>query len=1081
MSTLVQGVLADNSVSPDVDIQEFKKDSVRSHLKNAINKKAIPSRQQQSIRKLFQPVVVDQAKSTSSDNFLAYEVAKLANKLDAFEKNAKLLEKNKQEEKTLDLEKKISKITEDRLQYLEKLQHEQEQWKSQYFQTIKKLNNMGVYQDPPQSVNSQAPNYFSSSPAYHKAMLDDKQLLLQTPLPRKHAPKPTSEPGNGKFLQDILDQCNASSPDMSMQNRIGPVDTVPVRLTEPFAGRHPNLNITSIPSPVKPSAAEIVAKEIESEAERKTISEKFPNSISEYFPGGQASPVSHLLTKTVPHSSLVSDFRSKLRQLVKMRSNLESNLQAVQTKPKLNDIATAALVEAYEDDDAMVIDNEKKCLIQKLVDEQICIETASIKEDVAIELKEQHVKSKKLTKYIKPTFSNQKPVPNQPNKSAPAPKKKKKKQLKFQYQSKENEKFKNADDSLITHVYGKAEYHPHRTTVHNPFMHISPIKSPKFRNKRALQSVPATYVRSEKTQTHPNSPTVLKSKYLAPTAIALGPPRIHENEPDPIIVPAAKPVIMMPESSPKKSPILVKRVEIIDKPDKLPGADTVCECSLTETPPCETELQVCGQGTPTAKIITCPKRRSPSPASATCDEKIETECAQDKVKCWIEQEIMSRIVRQLYKGSSEGRDETSVVDEDTLRNLVENEVLIHIREQLQKARVTSDVCETKPKTLSSPGLCPLTPVPTPCCSPCLSEKSCSTHYSTMKTPPLSSESSVEEEPCSQVSIHSPEPSSAHEPEPDIVPLPTPAATPVPSPEASSHEPISSVESLPSFPDPWEGKIPKEDLEIDQAQAKTAPVLAPEPIPTDLVVRTLTPKPEKVLLSSLSESSSSEESTSEDKPISEGQLIIEHGEMRVKRRPLRIPESLAELVNENTMRDVPDLEPISEGEFRPFPRGPMIPTKFVNFVEDDPTAIYARPRKPAATSESEELSVGEIPSKRNKFNKWKASRKASSTSSPQSKPNDDPSLSVGDLNSTDAHSSVLEDLAPNVIMVTSATPRNSIPFNRGPGQEVLAVEESEVILMDSLDAIVAKPRSQMTLTLPSTEAVGVASDTDDVSM
>ena len=1063
MAGLVQGVLENNSVTPDVDIQEFTSDSAREHLKNAMDKSCATDRKVVGCKIKVRGMGAAQScvlKKQKLEGNLAFEVAKLSSKMDNFEKNTKLFEQNQREERTLELEKRMNKITDERLQYLEKLQHEQEQWKSQYFNTIKKLNDM------------QGSLVTKPAPVPRATTTESKQSLLETPLPRKIIPQPTSSAqlGKGQFLRDILDQYNASTPNLSRN-----VDTIPVRLNEepPVWNHSKKVTPVAPPSPIKPSASELIAKEIENEAERKQISEKFPNSISEYLPMSTITPVSHLLTKTIPSSSLVSEFRGKLRKLIEMRANLENNLRAVQGKPKLTDVATATLLQQVDDDCFLSAQEEKLCWIKKLVDEEIALNMVKVKEDVAAELMEN-----KKKKSAKPYRLAKKSESNKPPSAKKGILENKKKAVKQKPAIKKRQsQYDDADESVVTHVYGKAEYHPHRTTVHKPFMHVvSPIKSPKFRTKRALQAVPANYVRSEKTQTRTNfdTPTILRSKYLAPTAISLGPPQIHENDLDPIVVPAAKPVVVVP-----KSPCPLKKIEIIQEPDELPGNETLFDTCNLDASSCEEEVQLDGEGGhkffSASKPVSSPCKRK-SPLKVRCKSPEQPKegniCAQEKMKCWIEQEIMSRILSQLYPAATNQETQTVNLQTDTMKKLIEDEIQAQIRQRLLQ--------RVKPKApepvLSSPQIVTPLPTPQPTPTPSISEKSEISHHS-VKTPSLSAESSVVETEVEPSSLApSPEVTASHEEE--IIHLPTPQKTPVPSPTVSV---VVSEKNELEITDPWEGKNPEEVLQLIQSPVKLPQRLAPEPELTDLVVRTLTPPPPpKARSLTSSESSSSDDSLrTDDKTISEGQLVIEHGEMRLrKKKPIKMPENMDDLLDQNTLRDVADLEPISEGELRKT-RAPIIPTRFANVVLDDPTDIYARPRKPAATSDHEDLSVGEIPGKkRKKFNKWKASKQSPGVSPSQVRSTAEEPLSVNDLDSTSVDSpSVSMELAPNVIMVTSATPRAS-HTHQGGSEEF---GKSDNFVRDSLDDPQVKSRNPMTLTIPSTDPLSGASDTDDISV
>ena len=1100
MSSLVQGVLSSNSVSPDVNIQEYRSNFSREQLKHAINKSFIQNKNNKvpiissaktkikSIQSI-KPKLTEKNTNLADNNQFALELAKISTKLENLEKHSKLLEGKYKEERTLELEKKMNEITEERLKYLEKLQHEQEQWKSQYFQTIKKINEA---------------NYITSVAVTNKGNCHDSNVkhqfvqnssnkksdILKTPMPRKIIPQPCSEQvGNGKFLQDILDQYSASTPNISHSKNIGPIDTIPVRLSDSQMHINDNINLAAIPpSPIKPSKQELVEKEIEDEAERKKISEKFPVSISEYLPVTHMSPVSQTLIKTVPQSSVVADFRQQLRKLIEIRSNLENNLQAVQRKPKLDNIATAALLEQLNDDDNwLAIGNEKMCWIQKLVDEQIVLNEAKIKEEVANELKnKKFTKSKQL---VSNNYKRNQTVKNlKPKKSEIQSKKRPTKSKVENYMKLP---FEKADESAITHIYGKAEYHPHRTTVHNPFMHISPIKSPKFRTKRVLHAVPATYVRSEKTQTC-SSPTLIKSKYLAPTAISLGPPCIHENDPDPIIVESPKPIKVVPRSCPQQ------KVEVICCPN-CNGCG--CPCCID----CKKEVKLHGaaecmlspKSLSAKKVSPCIIKKT-TPDCKKVSESIGPVCDAEKVKCWVEHEIMAKILTELYPSQSNQNTQTADFSDSYIKTLVEDELRLKIQQKL----LQRSLYEKKKLDVLPPANLQ-TPLPTPQPSPSVSEaeSSIATQHQ-IETPPLSVGMSAAESECicevPETSETPDPPSSEQEFEATIVP--TPQETPASSPEVSEKRPTPEpVKSELTFTDPWEGKPPKEDWILPQP-FKVTQQLAPEPEAKNLVVQIITPPPASEKNSFSSESSSSEEnSKSEDKSISQGQLLIEHGEMKPKKRlPLNVPCNLENLVNQSTLRDVPDIEPISEGEFRPNIQPSVMPKKLFNYVEDDPTSVYAHPRYPGTkTPEPDELSVGEIPDKkqRNRFERWKASKQASIASLshiktgnnslsavniPQEK--NDNSLAIDDLNSTSLDSASLsEGLAPNVIRVTSANPHTLEGFQNNPLGIKSYGTGLDSAAKNSLGNILpVKPRSQMNFILPTTDPVSGASDTEDIS-
>lgn len=1121
MSSLTQGVLSNNSVGADVNIEEFTDKHSREQLKKAVNKSLVvdknrPLLKSKSSRSVLyaQPKIIAKSGNSYSDGCLAFEIAKISNKLESLEKNTKLFEDRRKDEKTLELERKINDITEDRLKYLEKLQHEQEQWKSQYFQTIKKMNEAKISTPTVSTVKSDNFSHDQINVGRrHTEKFDKKQDILKTPMPRNTIPKPTTSEqiGNGQFLRNILDQYSASTPNISHSKNIGPIDTIPVRLSDSHLPLNPNTSSSLLPtppSPIKPSKQELIEKEIESEAERRKISEKFPNSISEYLPVAHTSPISQILTKTIPRSSVVADYRQQLRKLVEMRSNLENNLQAVQKKPNLDNIAAAALLEQLDDDDDqwLVIGNEKLCWIQKLVDEQIELNRAKVKEEVAVELKAKKSSKSKPVVSARYRKSREPKKVEEPKKLDSQPKKKLTKPKTTNYF---NSEFEHADEGTVTHVYGKAKYHPHRTTVHDPFMHITPIKSPKFRTKRALQAIPASYVRSEKTQTHP-SPTLVKSRHLAPTAISLGPPCIYDNDPKPIVVKSPKRCVVV------KKPCPLQKVEICK--DVCCPCCLGCGCSCCNDCCLDEEKEICigreekcilspecpsNTCKPCKPVEPCILKKVISPCKKVCEpvepciikkvispckkvcEPIGPICEADKVKCWVEQEIMSKILTQVYPCKSSPCAKTLKKSKCCVKDAIEDEIRAKIQLRLLHRSLN------RPKT-TEPPVDPSTPLPTPQPSPSTSVSEAP--KVNIRTP----SSSIESECICNISesTQAPDIPSSHE---EVIDVQTPEETPVPSPEVSVKEPKSEKSEL-TFTDPWEGKRPNEHW--TNQRPKPSKQFAPDPDPTNLVVRTLTPPPAPQKHSFSSESSSSDDSfKSADRTISQGQLIIEHGEMKPKKRlPLQVPENLEELVNQSTLRDIANIDPISEGEFHPKLRPHVIPKKQFNYVEDDPTNIYARPRYPGTHApEPDDLSVGEIPEKtqRNRFERWKASKKTSTagldsvqaTTVPPSQPNDQPqqlleaetegdddtSLAVDDLNSTSAgidSATLSEGMVPNIIKVTSATPRTMQEFQNNP----LGLRHNTTSNLHPL-----RSKNQMVLSLPTTEPMsGASDDTDDIS-
>ncbi|XP_076807018.1 uncharacterized protein LOC143450383 [Clavelina lepadiformis] len=1109
MPALSQGILANNSITPDVEIKACQNVPVREKLlvikEKQEAKKASSTKPEITHKEVCfeRPYLTGPPKSSSSHNSaLLLEVAKLSEKVESLAKNSKLQNKTLAEQRTLELEKKLTEVTDERLNYLEKLQQDQEKWKAQYLKTIERLNEPVQPAKIATGKNSLRPYPVCKESTTPITMPAEKESLLVTPLPRKEPPKPTSsmQPGNGQFLKDILDQCSASTPNLAQSSKADlrqqSLSQIPIKSNLFGSGLQP--------SPIlhKPTSSQAVAKQNENDLERRQIAEKFPCSFTDYLPVSNATPVSRTLTKTVPQSSLVEEFRGKLQKLVEMRSNLENNLATVQRKQKVSNFAVAALANQMKDNDLALCDDDtlKKYWIEKIVDEEISANLEKVKQEVADE-----IKNKKSNKPKKPGTFVKKPEPKCGGSTSKQDKKVKTKtkqhlsktRARFATDVKTKDEYQNADESLATHVYGKADYHPHRTTVHQPFMHVSPIKSPKFRTKRALQAIPAHYVRSEKSQTS-SSPVAVHGRFLAPTAISLGPPRIHEGEPDPLVIPPAKPTVVV--SSTKKPAQKKrqetpepkeKRIEIISPDEDLPGNFTALDSrELGKVDVAGDEVLLDGEGGKKPPPVNAPPPPPPKPSPPKIDlnSLMKQRSDEEQMKRWVEQEIMAQVLQQLFPEAAEQEAQTPDFDADHIKDMVEEELRRKVEEHLRNRQTPKTPEEDVEEII------PETPIPTPSSTPTQSihEDPSTVSIHVMKTPSMSPQSSITESPKSEAtSLRTPSIESEHE----ITLIPTPAATPVASsPEVSiKDESIvdsvkeSSVSSRESLPDPWEGKSPDEDLHLHK-QHHPDLISAPEPTPTEIVVRTVTPPPgPKVVYSPTSSESSSSETRTDDKTISEGQLLVEHGEMIPKKKqPLMVPHELEDYVNQQTLRDANeiDFDPTSEGEFRPQLHPPYVPKKSSNYVVDDPAGVYSRPRKPLNASNSEDLSVGEVPlEKKEKFRRWRASRRSPTSSPPQAAGRVDATLSVGDLeDSSLASSSHSLGIAPDVIMVTSATPRpapRSLHFD--PSNDRLEATQSDILLKDSLDDPLPRPRNQMTLTLPSTDPASMASDTDDISV
>ncbi|XP_077967999.1 uncharacterized protein LOC120326220 isoform X3 [Styela clava] len=1190
---------------------------------------------------------------------LESQVKRLTEKLDELEKQKQQQETSRQQDRADDLERKLEQLTAQRLRSLEQLQEQQAAWQTHFLRVIGSIQNS---QDKLSSAAIEKRNFLQAGGRNVRFNgLQESPNVLQTPAPRTQAPLPIDtkktakgmSPGNGYLLKNILEQMDVSTPGPSpaipdrMKSLRDPLaDLTPVRgptekLREKISrdGTTNGVNMTSTPQVEQETRVAVLKarKEAEKEAERLEILRKFPNSLSVYMiqdPGMPSEVSAPALQKAGPSTNTkpqqADDMWKVLEDLQTKRKYLDENLEAVERGRGGENIAAKVDFEIMsknpKSDPALV----EKLRIRKMVDEQIKGLETQIKEEVVKVQSRTNLgrgrggrlpKAKPGArvdtglrkkqpfqpkgKFVKSTKSSLKPV--RARSSSP------------RTHFNTDETVCPDDEEFVTHVYGRADYHPRRSTVHNPYIHVNtPVKQPTFRKKQAVEVVKANLIRSAKTQTSPGASQQQSQYYFSPSAspvnppisvsptpgqlipmaIPLGAPKmsdghepapllIHQTDPRYVTLTTGSPVpkrtirVYNPATDGLRKPntavisvrgedgpdLSVRKLDNIDidtpdvseanlppamtmihQPEGLPGSSVLSRHDQDESEGTDGSLHIELRGGSEAQVEyhgpTFPPVAPPDPrhlnASDIADEIDKHEIEAETVR-WVEQEILARILSELYPpgsqkiqdaGPVEDRDsdqpvgdQSSVllnpeslqlfidaglpIDEATVGRLVEEELVKILREMIRRPAHDQS---TRPKTpISQPAPAPRvhtyqvpTPLPTPEPSPVTSVSERPIGH--LHTPSLTPESSMAE----SLPPREPSPVSSPEPRPPTpkaesppktpeeitlvqTPEATPPSTPTPEPVLPS-TPISERTKTPvpvtpplEFPDPWGGtQFPlPEEIGANLRQGKPT-TFAPPPDPIDLVVRTVTPPPSTPPDRSLSEPDST--TTSSDRgesSISEGQLVISHGEMKPKMKRGHLPEIIEELFGDedversmkfqSTLRDVNDLqdyEPYSDGEVRLNMRPAMIarvaghdkpdrrPYPRDSPPGDDPAGPYTRPRHPLPSeSEGDDLSVGEvkprtIESRRDKFRKWRQERSPiyshslstkEKKSSAKPKQQDESILPGSPLSMEDLHkrdqsiessepdsdrssrvSEPEENFGGNVIVVTPASSKKKLP-------------------------------------------------------
>nr|XP_002121173.1 TALPID3 protein [Ciona intestinalis] len=951
------------------------------------------------------------------------------------------------------------------------------------------------------------------------------------------------------------------------------------------------------------------AHDLEREIERQEISKQFPGSLSEYLQLQPTSAETACLPLTVKKTVKTSDgylFRAKLKELERIRRTLDGNISVAQRGQEniFSDMLNTENQESSEN------------RARKLVNEAISAVSPEIKQEVILELEAEKKKSK-FTNAKASAMRKQDTHPHSSEKNKKIafgktlkvknsvtthPIKKSEKRLKkSNIKTTDNEIYET--EPVVTHVYGKGGYHTHRSTVHQPYFHTgSPFKQPKFRTKRAIEHIPVSYVKSEKSQTvscntqqipsyyfnpsSPVSPLKIKTQStpgnLLPLAVALGPPKIIENSPVPVIVPInnevdspPKPVVI--KLSEKPSPTPVANIEISKNIDTSVSYDSSIVKTEDDDQHDLTPVQLDGskkkenKGEKLPLLVTSTQPVMPS---ANLAERISQEEAENYTKHWVEQEIMARILHELYKPKPQGTeasfcenfldkpikylvDPGREIDRPLLQNLIEEEIRDMIRTMTTKKEPSSEQAisqnESVDQTPTQPRIpvVPVTPAPSPPHSPLPHHHSPNTHehMSPMKamiihtpsiTPEASMSESIHEVPQSPVSVPSSE-SIVEEEMPKINIVSTPDVTPPPTP-CVEYEPVLrqsvSEASEPIEPiqlDNWNGVVLPLPEDTNFEEKKMFKPLKPssyEPDLEELVVRTLTPVPieKSVIISESDESVSSDESNIHhaDATISEGQLLISHGEMRPRKRPIKAPEKIKNFIElglcdsmESTLKDTPqiniesDADEISEGQYNPMERQRKSFWPYAKVEKKHEMSVYEyeSPKKATRSKypyKEDDVSIGEVSignSRKEKFRQWKEARSPKVHDSRENNSiSERTDLQIEDLDPGHESFSEMQHTANNVIMVAPLGTNNKEQNERLPvpskdfhdaiddvGAATLTTTmlSESTIVKDSLEAsqekrekTELKKQSRMLLTIPSAvNSTEIDSDieTDDLSV
>ena len=490
-----------------------------------------------------------------------------------------------------------------------------------------------------------------------------------------------------------------------------------------------------------------------------------------------------------------------------------------------------------------------------------------------------------------------------------------------------------------------------------------------------------------------------------------------------------------------------------------------------------------------------PKREECS-APVVRIKKRQVDACEMEASAWVEQEVMARVLSEMYpcantwktcKQHKEAADEHDqyeglpfVIDsgfdlpEQSLRKMVDDELRSIIRKMIFDSQPVAPprvIIPPPPRETSATVVPLVTAAVTPLTTPVTSPRVVRQHIEIRRasTPSLTSQESDDEVIAPQQSESATfdpptlsqvdsltcnlrsQASHHHVTTPSFTPPLSPKHTTpprTPTPKKITPEKKKKTPSPPPFIDPWEGA---EFPLAYETRPHTKNASAPRPYNQvdddlcDVIVRAFTPQPCDVQVQCDTSESSSDDDTTEsrtDQTISEGQLVISHGELKPKKIPY-----LSKLMpydqddEDDTLHEAaPYLhqnESGSDGEINPTNLNLRIPG-----LPAHVPSVYARPRKqlPADGSpgDGDVVSVGEVindPHKRDKFRKWRKKAAASH------RPGDSNDGSIGEFRSSVTSSN-------NVSSVGGGTSRGNVIM-------VMPVDDSEA----------ADERTDMLGTLP----------------
>nr|CAB3258631.1 TALPID3 protein-like [Phallusia mammillata] len=1036
----------------EVNIQKYDETSVRKCLSKVTTSKMNKSKEcivhpETASRGIKHHYKWSQDEKITSD--LKEHVGQLTEKLELLAKHPGLLDKHDLQKHVYGLETQLTDITNQRLQHLEVLQQHQTQWQSQFLKALEKIHYDKV---------SQSTGGVLEPP--HKRLDLTTPVSSLTPLPRNTVPQPSQnvDQGNGHFLEEILRVGNRSNKSLDV-SCCDQIELTPVRDTT-VSKKNSSSDKTMVEDLISANH-KIRVKELEKQLQKEEISKQFPSSISEYLLKSPP-PVedTDVLGRIQIIPTIATDCKTLLKKITQARCTLDDNIKHVQHSIAA-DLKPCTVGNNHLDNGKLCMDN--KWHIKQLVDDKIAAlsEEKTLNQELKTHQKNQvktknPLKTKQQTKRLNPE-SNNKLGPSQ---SANNPSLGRTKP--FKAVSKKQADVK-VDEDAATHMFGRAAYHVRRTTVQKPFMHVTtPHSKPKFRTKRAIENISATYKRSEKSQASLLSnkqpmyyfdPTSchleqnqVASGNLIPVAVSLRPPKIFDTNVVPVIIP--KPKAKSYVSIPTATPQLEALKKSTDAQEE--ASPVICvsqgnekrDLTSSESEEVEHNHEVKLDGQAKEKIpcsnnvsYFTPIVEKPEPKKI----QLKANLFEEETKDWMEKEILSRILSQLYGNASQEPptscdpplliDSGNEYDEETMNKLIESEIEDIIRNMMGK----KDVAPKKPKTITFLPDVPIsifqpaTPVPTPIGTPTSrSDDDFRVDVPRCKTPELS---------VSEISF----PSSHSEPEvweeeQQLVQSDSirSVATPEITPPISLKDPIESVHSeksfhrsaspqseetsLESIPDPWDGETPQES-NIHHTMKR--PCILYPPVLEEEIHEIVERIPQVVASPTTYSDSSLSESTSKgiDATISDGQLVISHGELKPKVpavMKLKEIDDLGTLRGMVDLQDENDQEPSSEGEIRTkgLPRSQFHRN---DPQHEDPNGIYERPRKHRQNlpSDDEDLSVGELAprhARQERFNKWKKRRSPVVSALEQDS-------SLQDESTIDGDSSISSLVNPQVIVVT----------------------------------------------------------------